>query len=417
MSRNGLRPRVVVTGLGAVTPVGNTIAAMWENLINGRSGIARITRFDPSPFETQIAGEVKGFHAEEFMDRREVRRSDRYLHYVVAATAEAIANAGLDFKRERPERVGVLIGSAIGGVETLLENYDKMKERGPHRVSPFFLPAMIADTAGAQIAIDYGLEGPSYAPISACATGANAIGEGTEMIRRGAADIVIAGGSEAGIVSIAFAGFNVMKAISTRNDDPATACRPFDATRDGFVIAEGCGIVILESEEHARARGARVYAELAGYGTTVDGFHLAAPPEGGRGMQNATRLALTDAQAMPHDVHYINAHGTGTELNDVTETEAIKGVFGEAAYDLAISSTKSMTGHMLGAAGAVEAIICIKAIETGIVPPTINLHTPDPRCDLDYVPNEAREMRVDLAASNSMGLGGHNACVVVRRST
>lgn len=415
MSRNGLRPRVVVTGLGAVTPVGNTIPTMWDNLINGRSGIARITRFDPSPFETQIAGEVKGFHPEDFMDRREARRSDRYLHYVVAATQEAVTDAGLEFKREHPDRVGVIIGSAIGGVETLLENYDKMKERGPSRVSPFFLPAMIADTAGAQIAIDYGLEGPSYAPISACATGANAIGEAAEIIRRGGADVVIAGGSEAGVVPIAFAGFNVMKAISTRNDDPATACRPFDATRDGFVIAEGCGVVILESEDHARARGARIYAEVAGYGTTVDGFHLAAPPEGGRGMQNAMRLALADAQASTRDVHYLNAHGTGTELNDTTETEAIKGVFGEAAYDIAVSSTKSMTGHMLGAAGAVEAIVCIKAIETGVAPPTINLHTPDPRCDLDYVPNEAREMQIDLAASNSMGLGGHNACIVVRR--
>lgn len=415
MSRNGLRPRVVITGLGAVTPVGNTIPTMWENLINGRSGIARITHFDPSPFETQIAGEVKNFSPEDFMDRREVRRSDRYLHYAVAATREAVVDAGLDFKRERLERVGVIIGSAIGGVETLLENYDKMKERGPNRVSPFFLPAMIADTAGAQIAIDYGLEGPSYAPISACATGANAIGEGAEMIRRGAADVVIAGGSEASVIPIAFAGFNVMRAISTRNDDPATACRPFDATRDGFVIGEGCGIVILESEEHACARGARIYAEMAGYGTTIDGFHLAAPREGGRGMQMAMRLALEDAQATIRDVNYINAHGTGTELNDVTETEAIKGVFGEAAYDLAISSTKSMTGHMMGAAGAVEGIVCVKAIETGIVPPTINLHTPDPRCDLDYVPNRAREMRVDVAVSNSMGLGGHNACLVMRR--
>lgn len=340
MSRNGHRPRVVVTGLGAVTPVGNNISAMWDSLVNGRSGIARITRFDPSPFETQIAGEVKNFRPEDYMDKREVRRSDRYLHYVVAATREAVADAGLDFSRERPDRVGILVGSAIGGVETLLENYDKMKERGPNRVSPFFLPAMIADTAGAQIAIDYGLEGPSYAPVSACATGANAIGEGVEFIRRGIADIVIAGGSEAGVVPIAFAGFNVMKAISTRNDDPATACRPFDLTRDGFVIAEGCGIVILESEEHARARGARIYAEIAGYGTTVDGFHLAAPAENGRGMQNAIRLALNDAQSDIRDVGYINAHGTGTELNDVNETEAIKGVFGEVAYDLTISSAQ-----------------------------------------------------------------------------
>ncbi|HYN90002.1 MAG TPA: beta-ketoacyl-ACP synthase II, partial [Ardenticatenaceae bacterium] len=351
----------------------------------------------------------------EFMDKREVRRSDRYLHLAVAATREAVTDAGLDFARVDRERVGVIVGSAAGGVEILLENYDKMKERGPSRVSPFFLPAMIADTAGAQIAIDYGLEGPSYAPISACATGTNAVGEAAEIIRRGAADVVIAGGSEAGVVPINFAGFNVMKAISTRNDDPATASRPFDATRDGFVIAEGCGIMILESEEHALARGARIYAQLAGYGTSVDGFHLAAPAESGRGMQKALRLALADASVTIHDVDYLNAHGTGTELNDINETEAIKGVFGETAYDLVISSTKSMTGHMLGGAGAVEGIVCVKAIETGIVPPTINLHTPDPRCDLDYVPNVARQMRVNVAASNSMGLGGHNACLVVRR--
>ncbi|MGH2543669.1 MAG: beta-ketoacyl-ACP synthase II [Ardenticatenaceae bacterium] len=415
MQYNGNRPRVAITGLGAITPVGNSIAEMWDNLTNGRSGIARITHFDPSPYQTQFAGEVRNFDVNQYMDRREARRSDRYVHYVFGAAHQAVEDAGLDFSRENPERVGVIIGTATGGLEILLENYDRLREHGPRKVSPFFLAAMTVDAAGAQLAINYGLTGPSYAPVSACASGVNALGEAAELIRRGDADVVIAGGSEAGVIPAAFAGFNVMQALSTRNDSPETACRPFDITRDGFVIGEGCGVAILESEEHARARGARIYAELAGYGTSVDGYHMAVPSEEGRGAQQTMRLALQDARISPEEVDYINAHGTGTELNDLRETQAIKGVFGEHAYDMAVSSTKSMTGHMLGAAGAMEAIVCTKTIETGVIAPTINLHNPDPECDLDYVPHEAREAQVNIAATNSFGLGGHNGCLVVRR--
>ncbi|MDQ4077147.1 MAG: beta-ketoacyl-ACP synthase II [Chloroflexota bacterium] len=414
MNQSG-RPRVLITGLGAVTPVGNDIPTMWSNLVEGRSGIARITHFDATAFQTQFAGEVKGFDASRYMDRREERRTDPYVHLAIAAAEEAIADAGLDWDRKRLDRVGVMIGTATGGILTLLENYDRLRERGPHRVSPFFLPAMTVDAAGAQIAIRYGLSGPSYATVSACASGANAIGEGTELIRRGVADIIIAGGSEKGVIAPALAGFNVMKALSTRNDDPAGASRPFDAARDGFVIAEGAAIMVLENEVHARARGAKVYAELAGYGTTVDGYHMAIPSEEGRGAQRTMELGLKDACISPEEVDYINAHGTSTPVGDVTETEAIKGVFGEGAYDIVINSTKSMTGHLFGAAGAMEAVVCAKTVETGIVHPTINYETSDPECDLDYVPNEAREMPVRVALSNSMGLGGHNATLILRR--
>jgi len=409
------RRRVVVTGMGCLSPVGNDVPTTWDNLIHGQSGIGPVTQFDASEFETRIAGEVKDFDPKQFMDRKEARRSDRFVQFAVAATHEAIADAGLDLEREDPEQIGIIIGSAIGGVITLLKQYDVMKTRGPRRVNPFFLPAMVIDTAGAQIAIQYGLHGPSFGIVSACATGTNAIGEAAELIRRGDAEVVIAGGSEAGIIPLAFAGFNVMGAMSTRNDEPEKASRPFDAQRDGFVIAEGCGIMILESLEHALARGARIYAEVVGYGSTVDGYHLAAQAENGAGMQRAMRRALHQARLEPHQVDYINAHGTSTPLNDANETKAIKAVFGEAAYDIPVSSTKSMTGHLMGAAGALEAIVCVKAIETGIIPPTINYEYPDPECDLDYVPNQARQADVRVAMSNSMGLGGHNACLIFAR--
>lgn len=415
MPLNGEDKRVVVTGMGCISPLGNDLPTTWEGLIHGRSGIGPVTQFDASEFETRIAGEVKDFDPTKYMDRKEARRSDRFVQFAVAAAQEAIADAGLNLSNEDPEQVGVIIGSAIGGVITLLQQYDRMKTHGPRRVTPFFLPAMVVDTAGAQIAIQYGLQGPSFGIVSACATGTNAIGEAAELIRRGDAEVVIAGGSEAGIIPLAFAGFNVMKAMSTRNDEPEKASRPFDAQRDGFVISEGCGILILESLEHALARGARIYAELVGYGSTVDGYHLAAQLEGGEGIQRAMRRALRQAGLEPHQVDYINAHGTSTPMNDANETKAIKAVFGEAAYDIPVSSTKSMTGHLMGAAGALEAIVCVKVIETGIIPPTINYEYPDPECDLDYVPNQARRADVRVAMSNSMGLGGHNAALIFAR--
>ncbi|NOZ06299.1 MAG: beta-ketoacyl-ACP synthase II [Chloroflexi bacterium] len=407
------KSRVVITGLGAVTPVGNDMPTSWRALLAGQSGIDRITQFDPSPFATQIAGEVKDFDPQQYMNRKEARRSDRYLHFAVAASDEALADAQLDLAATNRDRVGVLIGSAIGGIGTLLRESETLRTRGPNRVSPFFLPAMIADTAGAQIAIRHSLRGPSFAVVSACATGGNAIGEAAKIIQRGDADIMIAGGSEAGIVSLAFAGFNVMRALSTRNDEPQRASRPFDATRDGFVIGEGAAVMTLERFENAVERGARIYAEVLGYSTTVDGFHLAAPAKNGAGLQLAIRTALQESGLQPEEVDYINAHGTSTDLNDRNETAAIKAVFGEHAYRLAVSSTKSMIGHCFGASGAIELAICAKVVKEQVIPPTINYRTPDPDCDLDYVPNDARRAHVRAAMSNSMGLGGHNACVIL----
>jgi len=412
MSRRNKR-RVVITGLGAVTPVGNDMPSSWQAFLAGRSGIGRITLFDPAPFVTQIAGEVKDFDPRQYMNAKEVRRSDRYLHFAVAASEEALVDAQLDLSKADRDRTGVLIGSAIGGINTLLGQVEVLRTRGPSRVSPFFLPAMISNTAGDQIAIRHSLHGPSFAVVSACATGGNAIGEAMKIIQRGDADIMIAGGSEAGIVELAFAGFNVMRALSTRNDEPERASRPFDATRDGFVIGEGAAVAVLECLDNAVARGAPIYAEVLGYGTTVDGYHLAAPAKNGAGLQLAIRAALADGGLQPEDVDYINAHGTSTALNDRNETAAIKAVFGEHAYRLAVSSTKSMIGHCFGASGAIELVVCAKALREQTIPPTINYRYPDPDCDLDYVPNEARRTEVRVAMSNSMGLGGHNACVVL----
>jgi len=406
---------VVVTGLGALTPVGNDVPTTWRALVEGRSGIKRITRFDPSPFETQIAGEVKGFDPQEHFDRKEARRLDRFVQFAVVATRQALADARLTINADNAERVGVVIGTAVGGIETLLTEFEKLQARGPRRLSPFFLPMMIPDTAPGQVAISCGAKGPNMAIVSACATGSNAIGEAAEMIRRGDADAIISGGSEASLLPIVFAGFNVMGVLSTRNDEPERACRPFDATRDGLAMSEGAGILILESLEHATRRGARIYGEIIGYGTTADAADMAAPAEGGEGMARAMGLALQQAGIRPEEVEYINAHGTGTALNDVSETAAIKAVFGNHAYHLAVSSTKSMMGHLMGAAGAVEAIVCLKALQDQIIPATINYQHPDPQCDLDYVPNEARPCQLRVVMSNSMGLGGHNACLIFRK--
>ncbi len=413
MSNNNIR--VVVTGLGALTPVGNDVPTTWRALVEGRSGIKRITRFDPSPFKTQIAGEVKGFEPREHFNRKEARRLDRFVQFAVVATRQALEDAKLTINADNAERVGVIIGSAVGGIETLLTAFEKLQARGPRRLSPFFLPMMLSDTAPGQVVISCGAKGPNMAIVSACATSSNAIGEAAAMIRRGDADAIISGGSEAPLVPITLAGFNVMGILSTRNDEPERACRPFDATRDGPAMSEGASILILESLEHATERGAKIYGEIIGYGATADAAHIAAPAEGGEGMARAMRLALQQAGIKPEEVDYINAHGTATALNDVNETAAIKTVFGKHAYNLAVSSTKSMIGHLLGAAGAVEAIACLKALQDQIIPATINYQHPDPQCDLDYVPNEARPCQLRVVMSNSMGVGGHNACLIFRK--
>jgi 3-oxoacyl-[acyl-carrier-protein] synthase II len=407
--------RVVITGMGAITPVGNDVAQTWESLKAGRSGIARITLFDPSDMATQFAGEVKNFNPAERFGHKEARRMDRVTQFAMEACSQAVTSSRLLENGIDRDRIGVIIGSGVGGVGTLLEQYDVLKSRGPRRVSPFLIPMMLPDTSAAQIAIEYRLRGPNMAIITACATGTNAIGEAFEMVTRGAADAILAGGSEAGILPITIAGFNMMGALSTRNDDPAGACRPFDANRDGFVISEGAVVLVIESLEHAQARGATIHAEIVGYGTSVDANHMAAPLETGDGARLAMQNALDRAGLAPEAIDYLNAHGTGTRLNDVAETRAVKTILGERAYDIAVSSTKSMTGHLLGGAGALEAMICVNVLEDGIIPPTINYEVPDPDCDLDYVPNEARQTDARVAMSNSFGFGGHNACVILRR--
>lgn len=409
-----MRKRVVVTGLGAITPLGNDVSTTWNGLISGRSGIDRITLFDPSSLAVQIDAEVKGFDPLDYVDRKDARRMDRNVQFAVAAAKQAVADARLYIDPSNAESIGVIVGSAIGGIKTMLDQQKVLDERGPSRVSPFFLQNLIPDTASGQVAISLGAKGPNMAIVSACATGGHSLGEAAETIRRGDADVMIAGGTEAGIVPLVVAGFSVMRALASGDDCPQGACRPFDRTRQGFVMAEGSSILVLEDLEHARKRDARIYAELIGYGSTNDAFDLAAPAEQGEGIARAMRMAMRKAMICPEHVDYINAHGTGTPLNDKFETAAVKGVFGEHAYKLAMSSTKSMTGHMMGAAGAVEALACILAINHGILPPTINYRHPDPECDLDYVTNTARPSDVSVAMSNSMGLGGHNACLVLR---
>jgi beta-ketoacyl-acyl-carrier-protein synthase II len=419
--------RAVVTGLGIVSPVGVGSEATWDALVSGRSGIADITLFDATQFDPHVAGEVKGFDATEYMDAKDARRHDRNTHFAVAATGEALRDAGLLGENGRVngevdvDRFGMVFGTGIGGIGIMLEGHQTLLERGPRRVSPFMLPHMLPDSASGQVAIEFGIRGPNMAIVSACATGGHAVGEAMEAIVRGQADIMLGAGTEAPLVPLAFAGFGQMRALGTPKDpdtgayDAAMASRPFDLTRDGFVVSEGSAVLVIEELEHARARGARPIAEVIGYGSSADAYDMAAPAERGEGNQRAMRAALARAGIGPEAVDYINAHGTSTPLNDRYETMAIRDVFGEHADRLAVSSTKSMTGHAMGAAGAIEAYVCAKVLATGCIPPTINYRHPDPELTLDYVPNEARAADVRVALSNSMGLGGHNSSVILRR--
>ncbi len=406
--------RVVVTGLGAVTPLGNDHRATWEAAVAGQSGIDFISTFDTSGFPVRIAAEVRGFDPAAVVGPKEARRLDRNVVMGVAAAAEAVEDASLDSVYD-PDRVGVLFGTAIGGLIGITEQHQIYLERGADRVSPYFIPSVLVDTASGQIAIALGLRGPNYAPVSACATGSTAIGEAAEVIRRGAADAVLAGGAEACLHPLILAGFCAMRGLAAEEEYPPRASRPFDLTRNGFVMGEGACVLVLEELEAAKARGARIYAEVLGYGASNDAHHLAQPDPASVGVVEMMRAALDAAGVEPERVGYINAHGTSTPLGDLAETKAIKEVFGDHAYRLAVSSTKSMTGHCFGAAGAVEGMMCVLAIHEGVLPPTINYETPDPECDLDYVPNEARSVQVDVALSNAMGLGGHNGCVLFGR--
>ena len=407
--------RVVVTGLGVLSPVGNTVDEFWSALLQGRSGIGPITKFDTAGYSTRIAGEVKNFDPLNFVDKKDARRLDPYLQYAVAASALAVQDAALETSKVEASRFGVLIGSGIGGITTLLESHRNLLEKGPDRVSPFFIPMLIVNMASGLVSMRFGAKGPNSSVVTACATGNHAIGDAFRIIQRDEADVMIAGGAEAIIVPLTIAGFCAMKAMSTRNDDPQKASRPFDAGRDGFVCGEGAGIVVLESHEHAVRRDARIYAEIIGYGMTSDAHHMTAPDPDGDGAARAMARALKDAGLTPSDVGYVNAHGTSTPYNDRFETVAIKRVFGDHAKKLAVSSTKSMTGHLLGAAGGVEAIATALALHHGVLPPTINYETPDPDCDLDYVPNQARKQDVDVALSNAFGFGGTNATLVFRK--
>ncbi len=407
--------RVVITGLGAITPLGNSVPASWEAAINGRSGIEKIIRFDTTGFATQIAGEVKGFEPGKYIDKKEVKKMDLFVQYALAASQEAVDEAGLEISEEEADRTGVFVGAGLGGLATLERYHTALLEGGPRKVSPFFIPMLIANMAPAQIAIRFGAKGPNLSSVSACASANHALGDAFKVIQRGDADVMISGGTESVVTPLGIAGFNAMKALSLRNDAPQAASRPFDRDRDGFVLSEGAGIVILEELEHARRRGARIYAELVGYGLNADAYHMTAPSPGGDGAARCLVMALADARVDMSEVDYINAHGTSTPLNDIAETQAIKTVFRDEAKRLMVSSTKSVTGHLLGAAGGVEAIFTIKAIETGIIPPTINYENPDPDCDLDYVPNTAREVRVNIAISDAFGFGGTNACLAFKR--
>lgn len=404
--------RVVVTGMGALTPLGLDINTTWEGLVDGKSGIDHITQFDASSLETRFAGEVKGFDPVEYMGRKEARRMDRFSQLAVAASVEAVRDAGLEINDTNKGNIGVLIGSGIGGLLTMSEQVRILIEQGPDRVSPFLVPMMIADMASAQVSIALGARGPNFCPTSACSSGSDAIGTAYEIIKRGDAEAMFAGGSEAIITPIGVAGFSANRALSTRNEAPQQASRPFDAERDGFVIGEGAAILVLEDLAFARERGARIIAEITGYGASSDAVHITQPSEDGEGAARAMQMALRKAGLAPSEVGYINAHGTSTPLNDKVETMAIKTVFGDYAYNVPISSTKSMTGHLLGAAGAIEGAVCIKVINTGVIPPTVNYNNPDPECDLNYVPNKAREARISSAMSNSFGFGGHNSVLV-----
>jgi 3-oxoacyl-[acyl-carrier-protein] synthase II len=412
---NGHRRRVVVTGMGAVSPLGLTVEENWEAIVAGRSGIDRITHFDAQGrgFGTQIAAEVKGFDPLKRIGPKEARRMDRVIQFAVVAALDAVADARLEITDDNAERIGVIVGSGIGGLATLEQQAAVLAEKGPKRVSPFLIPMMIADMPAGQVSISLGAKGTNFCPVSACATSAHAIGEATEIIRRGAADVVVAGGTEAAITPLSIAGFGSMTALSTRNDEPQRASRPFDRERDGFVMGEGAAMLILEDLDHARARGATILGEVLGYGSTADANHITQPAPGGEGGVRAMKLAMQDAGLRPEEIDYLNAHGTSTPLNEQLETASIKSAFGEYAYRLPISSTKSMTGHLLGAAGALEAVYCLKAIETRIIPPTINYEFPDPDCDLDYVPNEPRHADLTRVMTNSLGFGGHNVSLII----
>ncbi len=407
--------RVVVTGMGMVTPLGLDVASNWDALTHGRSGIARIARFDPAPYETQIAGEVHGYEPTQYMDRKEVRRTDRFTHLAVGAASQALSDAKLDTVPDA-ERVGTAIATGVGGLETLIREVLLMEQRGPSRLSPFLVPMLMANAASAQVSMQFGLKGPSLTHVSACASSSHAIGESAEIIRRGQADVMVTGGSEAAVLPLAIGAFSTMHAMSRRNDDPQGASRPFDKDRDGFVLSEGSAVVVLEEREHALGRGARIYGELIGYGATADAYHITSPSPEGEGNARAMRMALSEAGLKPTDIEYVNAHGTSTQPNDREETAAIKQVFGEHAYKLMISSTKSMSGHLLGAAGSFEAIVCLLAMRDGCIPPTINYTTPDPALDLDYVPNTARAKTIKTTLSNSMGFGGHNASLIFTKA-
>lgn len=412
MSTSG--SRVFVTGAGVLSPVGNTVEDCWSNLVAGKSGAAPITRFDTTDYETKFACEVKDFSFEGIIDRKDAKRMDRFVQYAVVASHEAIRLSGLDLERTDRERVGVIIGSGIGGMETFETQHSNLVQKGPGRVSPFFIPMMISDMAAGQVSIQYGLKGPNFGTVSACASGAHAIGEALRLLRAGDADVILAGGAEATITPMAVAGFNSSRALSTRNDDPQRASRPFDKDRDGFVIGEGAGLLVLETEEHARRRGATLLCELVGYGSSGDAYHMTAPSVDGDGAARAMKRALQDAGMALDEVRYINAHGTSTPAGDPIEVTAVKTVFGAHAGRLMMGSTKSMTGHLLGAAGGLEAVVTALVLARGVIPPTINLDTPDDSCDLDFVPNQARTTTVKAALSNSFGFGGHNVSLAMR---
>jgi 3-oxoacyl-[acyl-carrier-protein] synthase II len=409
------RRRVVVTGLGIVSPVGNTVAAAWDNIVNGRSGIGRVTRFDASSLTTQIAGEVKDFDVAAYLSPKEARRYDTFIHYGLAAAMDAIKDAGIGVRPENAERIGVCIGSGIGGLPMIEETKDAIAAGGARKISPFFVPGSIINMISGLLSINYGFQGPNFATVSACATGNHAIGEAQRLIEYGDADIMVAGGAEATVSLLGMGGFCSAKALSTRNDDPAAASRPWDVGRDGFVLGEGAGILVLEEYEHAKARGAKIYAEVAGYGMSSDAYHVTAPAEGGEGAARSMTNALRNGRTSLDEVNYVNAHGTSTGLGDIAETLAVKRCFGDYATKLAVSSTKSMTGHLLGAAAGIEAVFTCLAIRDQIAPPTINLVNPDPVCDLDYVPNVARAMPIQVAISNSFGFGGTNSTLVFRK--
>jgi 3-oxoacyl-[acyl-carrier-protein] synthase II len=408
-----MRKRVVITGVGCITPLGNDVSTLWSNLLAGKSGVGLITHYDTSRFKVKIGAEVKGFDGVALFGARDARRMDRFVQFALSSAIQAVQQSGLTITESNRDRIGVVLGTGIGGMNSLSEQMEVYHQRGPERVSPFLVPMMLPDSAAGMVAIHMGVRGPNMAVVSACASGTNAIGEAAEAIRRGSADVMLTGGSESVLVPIAMAGLSVMTALSTRNDEPEKASRPFDKDRDGFVMGEGGGILVLESLEHAQSRGARILAEFNGYGTSNDAFHISAPAENGAGAALCMQNALDDAGLRVNDIDYINAHGTSTPLNDKSETAAIKTVFGKHAYNIPISSSKSMTGHLLGAAGAVEAVICVKTLQDGIIPPTINYETPDPECDLDYVPNRARPAKVKNLMSNSFGFGGHNASIIL----